>query len=76
MSDSTWVNAELAELRHHYGSAYIIACARPGRWIVERRDNGETLTANSAGAPSWRPGGPSFSGPSALVQTRESQCDV
>jgi hypothetical protein len=39
---SDW-SEPLAALRWHWGSAYIINCARLGRWTAERRDNHETL---------------------------------
>lgn len=40
---------ELAELRWHYGSAYIINCTGPGRWTAERRDDRTVLRADSPG---------------------------
>jgi hypothetical protein len=49
MSDTTWVDGQLAELRHHWGSAYLIVCNHLGQWKADRRDNGATLTADSAG---------------------------
>ena len=39
---------ELADLRHHWGTAYRISVDR-GQWIAARRDTGEALTAGSAG---------------------------
>jgi len=39
---SDW-DEPLQALRWHWGSAYIINCARLGRWTAERRDNHETL---------------------------------
>ena len=38
----------LAELRWHYGEAYIINCTGPGRWTAERRDDRTVLHARSA----------------------------
>jgi hypothetical protein len=35
----------LAELRHHYGSAYLIEHPDPDVWIARRRDNREVLRA-------------------------------
>ena len=39
----------LAELRHHYGSAYVIEHPEPDVWIAQRRDARETLRADSPG---------------------------
>jgi hypothetical protein len=39
--------AELADLRHHWSSAYAITYDR-GQWIAARNDTGEALTASSA----------------------------
>jgi hypothetical protein len=41
-------DGDLAELRHHWGSAYIINCTGLGRWTAERRDNREVLRSDSA----------------------------
>ncbi len=49
MTDTTWVNGQLAELRFHWGSAYMVWCNAPGRWTAERRDGKGTLSADSAG---------------------------
>ena len=38
---------ELADLRHHWGSAYRLSCRR-GQWRAVRKDTRETLTAGSA----------------------------
>lgn len=38
---------ELAELRHHYGEAYIITY-RLGQFRAERRDNHAAIRANTA----------------------------
>ena len=38
----------LAELRWHYGEAYIISCTGLGRWTAERRDTHEVLRSDSA----------------------------
>jgi hypothetical protein len=43
--------ADLADLRHHWGSAYFIEFfARPGLWLAQRRDTRETLKAGDADA--------------------------
>jgi hypothetical protein len=39
---SDW-DEPLQALRWHWGSAYIINCARLGRWTAERRDTHERL---------------------------------
>ena len=39
----------LAELRHHYGSAYLISNPEPDVWIAQRPDTRETLRADSPG---------------------------
>jgi hypothetical protein len=41
------MNDELADLRHHWDTAYKISLDR-GRWLAARRDTGETLTASTA----------------------------
>jgi hypothetical protein len=38
---------ELQDLRHHWGSAYVITYHR-GHWIAARRDTHDALTAESA----------------------------
>ena len=38
----------MAELRWHWGEAYIINCTGLGRWTAERRDTREVLRARSA----------------------------
>lgn len=38
----------LAELRWHWGSAYLISHPKPGVWLAQRRDTRETLRAGSA----------------------------
>jgi hypothetical protein len=48
MSDEGWLAAQLADLRHHWGSAYRIDCHGSGRWLAVRRDTGAALTADSA----------------------------
>ena len=40
---------DLAELRHHYGSAYITTRPEPDIWLAQRRDTRETLRADSPG---------------------------
>jgi len=45
------MRAQLAELVHHYGEAYAITMHGKGmrrRWIAQRRDGENTLTAGSA----------------------------
>ncbi len=39
--------AELADLRHHWGSAYAISYSH-GEWLAARRDNHEVLSAPDA----------------------------
>lgn len=39
---------ELAELRHHWGDAYIITY-RLGQYRAERRDDGSSVRADTAG---------------------------
>ncbi len=46
--DEAWIKSVLEDLRHHWGSAYMIDCAGQGRWMARRRDNGDGLTAESA----------------------------
>lgn len=38
----------LAELRYHYGSAYLISHPGPDVWLAQRKDNRETLRAETA----------------------------
>ena len=40
---------DLAELRHHWGSAYRISHPAPDVWLAQRRDTRETLRADSPG---------------------------
>lgn len=40
---------ELADLRHHWGGAYLIQCLGPGVWVAQRRDSRKTLGADSPG---------------------------
>jgi hypothetical protein len=37
----------LADLRHHWGDAYVIAQTGPGVWLAQRRDNRAVLRAES-----------------------------
>jgi hypothetical protein len=37
----------LNELRHHWGSAYVIACTAPGVWLAQRKDTSEVLRAGT-----------------------------
>lgn len=39
----------LAELRHHWGSAYLIEHPEPDVWLAQRKDNRETLRAELPG---------------------------
>jgi len=41
-------DADLDELRHHWGSAYIIEHPGPDTWVAQRRDSRQTLGAESA----------------------------
>jgi hypothetical protein len=47
---TAWWEAPLGELRHHWGEAYVVEyfCATDV-WFAQRRDDGGTLTAESAG---------------------------
>ena len=45
-----WRAAALADLRHHWGSAYTISYIETaGRWVAQRRDGHATISAESAG---------------------------
>jgi hypothetical protein len=35
----------LAQLEHHWGTAYAISHPQPGAWVAQRRDNDATITA-------------------------------
>jgi hypothetical protein len=39
----------LDDLRWHWGGAYLISFSGPGGWVAQRRDNRETLRADSPG---------------------------
>ena len=43
-----WDVMELESLTFHWGDAYSISHPVPGRWIAQRRDNRETVTAETA----------------------------
>lgn len=43
-----WEVAQLESLTYHWGDAYSISHPSPGRWVAQRRDTRETLTADSA----------------------------
>jgi hypothetical protein len=45
---SDW-DAELDDLVHHWGSAYVILHPGTDRWVAQRRDNGVTLRAAGPG---------------------------
>lgn len=38
----------LAGLKHHWGSAYVIEHSGAGLWVAQRRDNRESFSAGSA----------------------------
>ena len=38
----------LADLDHHWGSAYVVAHPEPDVWVAQRRDTRETIRAQSA----------------------------
>jgi hypothetical protein len=38
----------LNELRHHWGSAYLIHCLGLGKWVAQRRDCHATIGAENA----------------------------
>jgi hypothetical protein len=42
------IDYDLAELIHHWGEAYLISRLADGRWLAQRRDNRETVTAEDA----------------------------
>jgi hypothetical protein len=44
-----WAEAELEELRWHWGSAYVISSPEPDTWIAQRRDTHETLRTDDPG---------------------------
>jgi hypothetical protein len=44
---TTWAEQELADLRHHWGSAYLITRPGPDVWVAQRRDTRETLRADT-----------------------------
>lgn len=43
-----WDEVALESLLFHWGDAYRISNPLPGRWIAQRRDNGETLRGETA----------------------------
>jgi hypothetical protein len=45
----SWDDSDLHDLRWHWGGAYAILHPRPDVWIASRRDNWETLRAESPG---------------------------
>jgi hypothetical protein len=45
--ESDW-QEELADLRHHWGSAYLINCFGLGTWVAQRHDSHGTLGSQSA----------------------------
>ena len=46
MSESASRDPDLADLRWHWGSAYIISRPEPDVWVAQRRDTRETLRAD------------------------------
>jgi len=44
---STWDDA-LADLKHHWGEAYNIACLGPETWVAQRRDSRSTVGGRTA----------------------------
>jgi len=44
---SAWAGWSLAELKHHWGGAYLIEVLG-GRYVAQRRDSRETISADSA----------------------------
>lgn len=43
---TTWAERELADLRWHWGSAYLISHPALDVWLAQRRDTRETLRAD------------------------------
>jgi hypothetical protein len=41
------IDPDLADIRHHWGSAYAIAHPEPDTWIALRRDTRELLRADN-----------------------------
>ncbi len=39
-------DADLADLQHHWGSAYMVTRPEPDVWLAQRRDTYETLRAD------------------------------
>lgn len=39
----------LDDLRHHWGSAYLIHFFEPDRWVAQRRDSHTTISADTDG---------------------------
>jgi hypothetical protein len=48
MGVGPWDEVALESLVFHWGDAYSVTNPAPGRWVAQRRDNRETLTADSA----------------------------
>jgi hypothetical protein len=49
VSDDVYVSAALADLKHHWSTAYMLWHPEPDRWVAQRRDNDETLVASTPG---------------------------
>jgi hypothetical protein len=47
VSDGEWWQAELDELRWHWGDAYLIDYLGGGTWVAQRRDSHATISASS-----------------------------
>lgn len=39
------MDPDLADLQHHWGSAYMISHPAPDAWLAQRRDDYQSLTA-------------------------------
>jgi hypothetical protein len=44
------IDYDLAELRHHWGDAYVISRPEPDLWLAQRADTRETIRAANAEA--------------------------
>jgi hypothetical protein len=45
--DLAWRDEAQAILQYHWGSAYVIAWTGDGKWVAQRRDNRESVTADT-----------------------------
>ena len=48
MGPMNGIDYDLAELQHHWGTAYAISHPEPDLWLAQRRDTRETLRTESA----------------------------